>query len=138
MKRRDFFKGLLGLALLPFVPKVEAKSKYTFPEYAIYPNDLISIDHSSVAVGSNKTVGALDGVYKVTHITCTPPLHKTDKGIWMLDHWCKGHYEAVPLYPGDHLGPQSAKWVCTCTAYELMSQFIKQERDQQIINAIRG
>jgi hypothetical protein len=126
MNRRGFFKALLGLALLPFVSKVEAAPPIIIPA-PILPKPI-------------KPRLSEDGVYKykVTHITYTTPLHKTDKGIWMLDHWCKGHYEAVPLYPGDHLGPQSAKWVCTCTAYELMSQFIKQERDQQIINAIRG
>jgi hypothetical protein len=131
MKRRDFFKGLLGLACLPFIPKVaEAKSvvilppvtkTLTFPNYPVIP-----ISQQSGEIFKLKI--------KYSH----PPVAKIDKGIFMLDHWCNGYYEAVPLYSGDYLGPQSAKWVCTCTAYELMSQFIKQERDQQIINAIRG
>lgn len=42
MKRRDFFKGLLGLAILPFVPKVaEAKSIVVLPpvtETLMFPN----------------------------------------------------------------------------------------------------
>lgn len=90
MKRRDFFKGLLGLACLPFISKVaEAKSTVILPpvtETLTFPN------------------------YPVT---------KTDKGIFMLDHWCNGYYEAVPLYPGDYLGPYSAKWVCRCEPIEV-------------------
>lgn len=126
MKRRDFFKALLGLACLPFAPKVEAAPPIIIPA-PILPKPI-------------KPRLSEDGVYKykVTNITYTTPLHKTDKGTWMLDHWCKGYYEAVSLYPGDHLGPQSAKWVCRCDSYELLAEFIRQERDQQIINAFKG
>lgn len=129
MKRRDFFKGLLGLACLPFIPKVaEAKSvvilppvtePLTFPNHAINPYQGMTIkqvvDQQMPYIIAQEVLGC-----------------SKDKTVWYKNHWCKGNYEPKSFHPGIVTQEQLAEWVCRCEPIEV--EIVKVRCDSHVLD----